>query len=116
MDLIGRYLDVFCVAAIDKGDGTSEQDSLFFACMQKAYSKLNNHPQGLEHFAKLLNHESNWVKLWVAVQLLSSSENDEALLVVNNLSADESILGVCASTTLSEYKNGKLQGPFCKET
>lgn len=112
MDIVGRFIDVFCIAAIEKADGRSESDSVLFERMKKSYLLLVNHPKGLKHFAQLLDHENNWIKVWVASQLLSNNGDKKAFAVLDTLSKEESIMGLCASTTLDEYKKGILRGPF----
>ncbi|MFT6909932.1 MAG: hypothetical protein ACJAS1_006659 [Oleiphilaceae bacterium] len=112
MDLIGRYIGIFCHAATEKGDGTSAEDTEYFRTMQGALEKLKMHPRGLENFEMLINHENNWVRCWVASQLLAESGDKEALVVLNQLSKIGGIIGFTAETTISEYNAGNLVGPL----
>ena len=114
MDLVGRFIGVFCDAAIQKGDGTDTQDKVYLGKMQEAYFQLTKHPRGLSNFESLLNHENNWVKCWVAAQLLSEFGNQEALTLLTKLSNSGGVVGFTAETTISEYNAGNLMGPLTK--
>ena len=112
MDIVGRFVDVFCKAAISKGDGTSPQDQLYYARMQEAYSCLMKHPHGQNRFESLLQHDNDWVKSWVAAQTLAESGNANALNVLTKLSKQNFITGFSATTTLDQHIKGMLSGPF----
>jgi len=112
MDIVGRYIDTFCNAAIDKGDGTSDRDHEFYDLMKSMYLKLENHPLGMEAFRKLLEHKSSIISSWAASQLLAKYDNKMALLVLEHISKEDSFEGFSAEIVLKEYKNGNLKPPF----
>ena len=112
MDIVGRFEDVFCNAAIAKGDGTSEEDSKLFAAMHDSFTRLYNHPSGGKHILQLLLHENNWVKIWVATQILSESSSPEAEKVLKQLALESGVFGFNAEIVLNQYENGELKCPF----
>jgi len=112
MDIVGRFEDVFCNAAIDKGDGTTPDDERLFETMKGAFTRLHNHPRGKEHILELLQHENNWVKIWVATQVLSEGHNSEASRILQLLSKESGSIGFSAEMVLSQHQSGELLCPF----
>ena len=112
MDVVGRFEDIFTNAAIAKDDGCSSDDARLFDTMKDAFIRLKNHPSGNAHISKLLQHKNNWVKMWVASQVLSEGQNSEAEKVLNLLSKESGVLGFDAKMVLEQYQNGALQCPF----
>ena len=112
MDLCGRLEDLFCNLAIKKGDGSRSDDSQIFEDMKEAFIGLYNLPTGKERIIKLLTNDNEWVRFWVAAQLLSEGKNKAAIRVLQDLSNKGGVLGFSAEMVLSEYKSGSLGPPF----
>jgi hydroxylamine reductase (hybrid-cluster protein) len=112
MDLAGRFEDTFCNIVIVKGDGSSSNDAELFEEMKEYFIRLYNHPAGRSRVENLLNHENEWVRSWVAAQLLSEGNNKSAVSVLKKLSTEGGTLGFSAEMTLSEYNKGTLGSPF----
>ena len=112
MDIVGRYVDTFCNAAIEKGDGTSDKDHEFYDLMKSMYQKLENHPSGVEAFSKLLKHENSIVTSWVASQLLALNNDKSALKLLKKIPKEDTFESFSAEIVLKEYKSGNLKPPF----
>jgi len=112
MEIAGRYIDTFCNAAIDKGDGTSDRDHEFYDLMKLMYLKLEKHPSGLKAFSQLLEHKNSIISSWVASQLLAKYDNKMAQSVLERISKEDSFEGFSAEIVLKEYKSGNLEPPF----
>lgn len=112
MDIVSRYKDSFCNAAIAKGDGTLSNDGELFSTMKATFTRLYNHPSGSKHICMLLRHDNDWVKSWVASQILSEGKSKDAEQVLIKLKAKNGVLGFNAEMVLEQYKNGELKCPF----
>jgi hypothetical protein len=113
MDIVGRYVDTFCNAAIEKGDGTSDKDHELYDLMKSMYQKLESHPLGAEAFSKLLKHENSIVSSWVASQLLALNNDKSALRVfLKRISKEDSFESFSAEIVIEEHKSGNLKPPF----
>ena len=112
MDLVRRYEDTFCNLAIEKGDGQQPNDSLLFDEMKNIFCLLYNHPSGKQRIISLLDNKNEWVRSWIAAQVLSEGENKKALLVLESLMDKDCTIGFSAEITISEFKNGTLKSPF----
>jgi hypothetical protein len=73
----------------------------------KAAAFLKEHNE-LYSLSALLQHESSGVRVWAAAYLLPIMEN-VAVQVLESIADDEKgIQGLCAKTTLAEWRNGTL--------
>jgi len=112
MDIVGRYEDVFCNAAIAKGSGGGSNDNELFEAMKDSYVRLRNHPSGKRSIENLLCHESDWVRSWVASQLLSEDGHSRAKETLQKLASETGVASFGAMMVLSEFEKGNLGSPF----
>lgn len=112
MDVVGRFEDVFCNAAIAKGDGLTSNDHDLFETMKNAYIRLRTQPSGPQRIERLLCHENDWVKSWVASQLLSEDGHHRAKETLQKLATTRGLVGFGAKMVLNEYEKGRLGSPF----
>ena len=112
MDLLGRFVDIFVNSAIANDDGTGPDHALHYEEMRNMMSRIKRLPTGREALVELTNHDSKWVRLWTATELLVDEDSSDAKSVLEQLQKDPGIAGFNAETTLSEYANGRLKSPF----
>lgn len=112
MGMLDCYKHAFCNAAINKNDGSRKEGDEYLKIMKGAYVRLKYHPDGRDNINELLVHENDWVRKWIATQLLSEEKDDEAIKVLESLSFRADSIGHSAVETLSEFVEGKLTSPF----
>jgi hypothetical protein len=111
---IQKELEIICQAAIIKGDykTPAKLDHKLHRQMSIAYNNLlTRGTEGEKAFKHLLKHENKHVRSWVAAQLLSKGEQ-EALVVLKELSNENGMIGFAAKMVIEEYNRNRLKSPF----
>ena len=111
---IEAAVEVFCQSAISKGDFATpaSRDRKLYESMRSAVRSLRSFGEpGEEAMQRMLNHDSRYVRLWIATELLVKGSG-HAEKVLQELAASDGLDGLSASTVLNEFAAGKLCSPF----
>jgi hypothetical protein len=114
MSTITEAVALFRSAALEKADfaGPARRDHALHRQMRDAFRELQTlGAPGQAAFRKLLDDASPHVRIWVAAELLSRGDQ-EAQRVLEKLADEPGLLGFNATTTLNEFKAGRLRSPF----
>lgn len=114
LDKIATLLNDFCEAAISKGDqgASTEEDHELYATMKTIVKTLRElGPTAMVAFKVLLSHDSKYVQMWVASELLAGGDL-EAKVILEHLASSPGLIGLNASVVLDEFGAGQLKSPF----
>ena len=114
---VQEVVENFRNAAIAKGDfADAARDNKLHKEMTQSFLILNSQGEvGRSAFKDLLRDKNNYVRAWVAAQLLS--EGDSTVLpVLQEIEKSSGLLAFDAKMTIREFESGRLQSPFkgCK--
>jgi hypothetical protein len=103
----------FGKAAIAKGDfADARRDNELHKEMAQAFIFLKSQGEiGRSTFKDLLHDKNNYVRVWVAAQLLSEGDL-KALPVLREIEKSSGLLAFDAKMTIQEFEAERLQSPF----
>lgn len=114
---VEKAIEEFRSAAIEKGDyaEVADRDHELHATMARAWIELESCGEaGRSAFKLLLANDSEYVRIWVASQLLADGD-ESGVPVLEELVAGGGALGFDAEIVLKEWRAGRLQPPFTEE-
>lgn len=112
MKNINSLIEQFTKAAIKHGEATKEGKHRIvnkqYKVIEKSVDELKSIENGINKLENLLEHQSDYVKLWSARYLLLIKEKKSKETLVK-LIKKSGLLGFTAKITLDEWKNGNLR-------
>lgn len=112
MEIIEKNIESYINAAIKHGEFTEEGDykqaNKQYKIIQSNLNVLKASEEGINQLKGLMEHQSDYVRLWASSHLLSVEEK-KARRVLSELAKKPGFLGLTAQTTLDEWSKGNLK-------
>lgn len=112
MEITEKNIESYINAAIKHGECTEEGDykqaNKQYKIIQRSLNELKVSEKGVTQLKDLMEHQSDYVKLWSSTHLLSVEEK-KSRQVLMELARKPGFLGLTAQTTLDEWTKGNLK-------
>lgn len=112
MEIVEKVIKTFVDAAVKHGECTNRGDyrtaNKQYKIMFKSLQQLKVHEDGIIQFKELMEHQSDYVRLWSSTHLLRVEE-EKAKKHLKSLAKKSEIISLTAQTTLDEWEKGNLQ-------
>lgn len=112
METIEKAIKTFVDAAVKHGECTNKGDyrtaNKQYKIIVKSLHQLKVHEEGVIQFKELMEHQSDYVRLWSSTHLLRVEE-ERAKRNLMSLAKKSGVISLTAQTTLDEWNKGNLK-------